>query len=156
MIHLINRFDQCNDIMTDCPIRTTAGDIGCPKCSTPLEINKAPFLLHNEYVGHFESLVCPICNYSALTETGYDQAIDEAKKFGMIGPAHNENEVLQETDDFVEEHYVTFDVYASGNFVDYEIEKLLDNPPMDAFNSSSLLAAPQIRTRRTQKSSIIK
>ena len=72
--------------MEEVPIRTSSGDIGCPRCESPLRICQAPFYLHGEYVGNCESLVCPICNYSALTTSGYQDAITKAKMQGLIGP----------------------------------------------------------------------
>jgi hypothetical protein len=43
-------------------------------------------LLRGEYVGKFDSLVCPICHYSALTSLGYAAAITKAEQMGLIGP----------------------------------------------------------------------
>lgn len=76
------------------PSRDSAGHILCPRCGTRLNKDKAPFKMHGEYLGKFESLVCPICNYSVLTGEGYDQAIAEAAKFGLVGPAQEE-EILE-------------------------------------------------------------
>ncbi len=67
------------------PFRMASGGIGCPKCASPLKRGNAPFYLHGEYVGVFESIICEICNYSALTEKGYEMAMLEAKKLGLIG-----------------------------------------------------------------------
>ena len=72
--------------MSEVPIRTTSGEIGCPRCKTPLRVGRAPFYLHSEHVGNFESLVCPICNYSTLTSSGYQEAIVKAKMQSLIGP----------------------------------------------------------------------
>jgi len=72
--------------MPEVPIRTTSGEIGCPKCKTPLRLGKAPFYLHGEHVGNFESLICPICNYSTLTSSGYQEATVKAKQQSLIGP----------------------------------------------------------------------
>jgi len=72
--------------MPEVPIRTISGEIGCPRCKTPLRIGKAPFNLHGEHVGNFESLICPICHYSALTSSGYQEATIQAKMQGLIGP----------------------------------------------------------------------
>ena len=73
-------------IMSEVPVKTTSGDIGCPRCESPLRVGQAPFYLHGEYVGNCESLVCPICNYSALTSSGYLEATAKAKMQGLIGP----------------------------------------------------------------------
>ena len=84
--------------MSEIPNTSDSGALTCSRCDTVLETKKAPFHLHDEYVGHFESLVCPICNYHVLTENGYDKAITEAMKFGLVGPAE-----VKEMDDTVEE-----------------------------------------------------
>lgn len=62
-------------------------ELGCPKCDSPLVQREAPFYLHGEFVGVFESLVCEMCHFSALTSQGYQKAIVEAEKFGLVGPA---------------------------------------------------------------------
>jgi|SRR6185312_6760285 len=67
------------------PFRTSSGNIGCPNCTTPLKKGKAPFYIRGEKVGIFDAIVCTICNYSALTEKGYEQAILEAKNTGIVG-----------------------------------------------------------------------
>jgi len=69
--------------MTATPIRNDMGNIGCPKCLSALKKAKAPFKIHGEFVGNFESYVCPICNYSALTENGYDEASLQAKQLAL-------------------------------------------------------------------------
>jgi hypothetical protein len=68
------------------PFRDSLGFLSCPRCGTRLDKTKAPFILHDSYVGSFESYVCPICHYSALTAEGYENAISEASRFGLIGP----------------------------------------------------------------------
>ncbi len=141
--------------MTECPIRALSGDIGCPKCNTALETKKAPFYLHDEYVGHFESLVCPICHYSVLTDQGYDEAINVASQFGMIGPAYEEQEIIREIENSVEEHHVTSATKVSLNLINDSIERLLNNQPIEAFNDVSTIVTPQIRTRKPNKSIII-
>lgn len=72
--------------MPEVPIRTNSTDIGCPRCETPLQTGKAPFYLHGEHVGNFDSLVCPICNYSMLTSFGYNEATKAANIQGLVGP----------------------------------------------------------------------
>lgn len=67
------------------PFRTSSGGIGCPRCTTVLQKGNAPFYIRGEKVGIFEAIVCPICNYSALTEKGYEKAILVAKNIGIIG-----------------------------------------------------------------------
>lgn len=77
------------------PFRTSSGDIGCPRCTTPLKKGKAPFYIRGEKVGIFDAIVCPICNYSALTEKGYEEAISEAKKIGIVGIVEDIPELAQ-------------------------------------------------------------
>lgn len=69
--------------MNESPIRNSSGDIGCPKCFISLQKKNAPFKMYGEHVGNFESYVCPICNYSALTENGYDAAMIQAKQLAI-------------------------------------------------------------------------
>ena len=76
------------------PFRTSSGGIGCPRCTTVLQKGKAPFYIRGEKVGIFEAIVCPICNYSALTEKGYEKAILEAKNIGIIGLTEEIPEVV--------------------------------------------------------------
>ena len=83
---------------SDIPSRTPAGSLGCPRCSSRLEKKRAPFVLHGEYVGHFESLVCPICHFSVLTSDGYEKAIAEASRYGLVGPPE-QMPVFQESEE---------------------------------------------------------
>ena len=69
--------------MNESPIRNSSGDIGCPKCFISLQKKNAPFKMYGEHVGNFESYVCPICNYSALTENGYDEAMIQARQLAI-------------------------------------------------------------------------
>ena len=71
--------------MGDAPVRLESGKIGCGRCGTALAVGGAPFYIRKEYVGVFESYVCPICNYSALTEDGYEAGIRQAKRMGLCG-----------------------------------------------------------------------
>ena len=73
--------------MDDAPVRLESGKIGCGRCGTALTVDGAPFYIRKEYVGVFESYVCPICNYSALTEDGYEAGIRQAKRMGLFGQA---------------------------------------------------------------------
>ncbi len=61
--------------------------VSCPKCESPLVQGNAPFYLHGEYIGSFQSLICEICHYSALTESGYRNATRIAEQLALIGPA---------------------------------------------------------------------
>ncbi len=69
--------------MNESPIRNSSGDIGCPRCFISLQKKNAPFKMYGEHVGNFESYVCPMCNYSALTESGYDKAMIQAKQLAI-------------------------------------------------------------------------
>ena len=71
--------------MDDAPVMLESGKIGCGRCGTALAVGGAPFYIRKEYVGVFESYVCPICNYSALTEDGYEAGIRQAKRMGLCG-----------------------------------------------------------------------
>ena len=71
--------------MDDVPVRLESGKIGCGVCGTALAVGGAPFYIRKERVGVFESYVCPICNYSALTEDGYKAAMRQAKRMGLCG-----------------------------------------------------------------------
>ena len=70
--------------MNATPSRLPSGKIGCPRCETALSKDQAPFYLHGEYVGNFESYVCSMCHYSALTEDGYESARIQAKRLYLI------------------------------------------------------------------------
>jgi hypothetical protein len=65
--------------------------VSCPECGSPLVQGNAPFYLHGEYVGTFESLICKNSHFSALTESGYKDATRIAEQLGLIGPASEED-----------------------------------------------------------------
>ncbi|MCE2507420.1 MAG: IS1 family transposase [Nitrosopumilaceae archaeon] len=69
--------------MNKSPIRNSTGDIGCPRCFISLKKDNTPFKMYGEFVGNFESYVCPMCNYSVLTENGYDNAMIQAKQLAI-------------------------------------------------------------------------
>ena len=73
--------------MDEAPSRLPSGKLGCPKCYTALSKDKAPFYLHGEYVGIFESYVCPICTYFAFTLDGYENARIRAKQLSLVDTA---------------------------------------------------------------------
>src|SRR5579875_478909 len=79
--------------MTNIPVRNSSGGLNCPRCGTSLVKGLAPFILHGEYVGRFESIECKICNYSALTANGYDRAMSAAKSLALVGTAEGEEEL---------------------------------------------------------------
>jgi hypothetical protein len=72
--------------MTDMPARNSSGGLDCPRCGTAMVIDKAPFYIRGEYVGTFEAVICKMCNYSLFTSTGHDNAILEARRYGLVGP----------------------------------------------------------------------
>jgi len=136
--------------LTQTPIRTKTGSIGCPRCETILKIKKASFLLDEEYVGHFESLVCPICNYSILTENGYESAIEEAKKFGLVGSAE-----VKEVDDLIEEQLIIPN-HQKGNNLEYgKLVTELEEKLFETYNMSPQIIIPPIRYPRSLKMKII-
>lgn len=104
--------------MTDIPTRNSTGGLDCPRCGTVLVNGKSPLYLRKEYVGVFDSLLCRMCHYYLLTASGYDNALIEARKYGLVGP---EEEVIAERIDIREkiepsEHKFTFvDVEGSSN-----------------------------------------
>lgn len=69
----------------DAPVRLPSGKIGCGRCGTALVIRNAPFYIREEHVGSFQSHVCPICNYSALTEDGYKESMKQARRMALVG-----------------------------------------------------------------------
>jgi len=138
--------------MTESPIRTSTGDIGCPRCETNLKIKKAPFFLSEEYVGHFESLVCPICNYFVLTSKGYEDAISEARKYGLVGPAE-----IKESDNVVEERLTIRLNTSSTNFSHGKlIDKSTEDEPLEAYTLPQEIIIPEVSIHRPTKSQLIK
>lgn len=92
------------------PTRNSMGELLCPRCETILGKGPSPFMLHGEYVGHFEAYVCDICHYSALTSHGYERAVAEASKFGLVGPLVEEETIIE-----VEDKLQLIEVQASTN-----------------------------------------
>jgi len=127
--------------MADTPVRLDSGELGCPRCNTVLEIGKSPFNIHEEYVGHFESLLCSICNYHLFTATGYDNAIKKASTFGLVGQEETKEEI--EVDNLVEN---LFTLYVSLNSVPSSYDKLridgYDNDSMSRYNLTNIVLPP--------------
>jgi len=68
------------------PISLGNGKFGCPVCKTPLVTGKSPYFIKGVKVtGEFESLLCNICNYSVLTEIGYEESGKKAEEIGLLG-----------------------------------------------------------------------
>jgi hypothetical protein len=80
--------------MRDIPIRNSKGGLDCPRCGTTMVMGKAPFYLNGEYIGTFEAMICDICNYSLFTPAGYDHAMEEASRYGLIG---SPEEIIRES-----------------------------------------------------------
>lgn len=74
-------------------IRLNDGNIGCSRCKLPLIEIHSPFYIRKEYVGHFDSIDCPICHFHIFTEKGYGNAMQMACKYGLVGPPEEEEEV---------------------------------------------------------------
>lgn len=66
--------------------RLDDGSIGCSRCRLPLTVARSPFYIRKEYVGHFDSLDCPLCHFHIFTEKGYGDAIQMAYRYGLVGP----------------------------------------------------------------------
>lgn len=67
------------------PIPIGSGKFGCPICKTPLVTGKSPYFIRDVRVtGEFESLRCNICNYSVLTEIGYEESGKKAQEMGLL------------------------------------------------------------------------
>ena len=62
------------------------GGIGCSRCRLPLTETHSPFYIRKEYVGHFDSLDCPLCHFHIFTEKGYGDAMQMAHGYGLVGP----------------------------------------------------------------------
>ena len=90
-----------NSDMTNSPIRLETGGLGCPDCKYALDSVKSAFYLHDEYVGHFDSLSCSICRYHLFTSEGYKLAIETAKKFDVI-------KKNKEFEDLSEEYFTVY------------------------------------------------
>jgi len=79
-------------LMPNIPVRNTQGGLDCPRCGTTLVRAKAPFFIQSEFVGLFDSILCEMCNYSALTSHGYIDMTTTASKYGLIGSQEEEVE----------------------------------------------------------------
>lgn len=73
--------------------RLDDGSIGCSRCKLPLTEVRSPFYIRKEYVGHFDSLDCPLCHFHIFTEKGYDDAMQMAHRYGLVGPPEEEVEM---------------------------------------------------------------
>ena len=137
--------------MTKSPIRTSTGDIGCPRCETLLKIKKSPFSIRDEYVGHFESLVCPICNYFVFTSKGYEDAVSEARKYGLIGPAE-----VKEIDGVIEERLTIRPNRTANNFlIGTLIDKPIENESFESYNESQEIIIPEVSKHKASKLQLI-
>lgn len=110
------------------PIRLANGDIGCPRCSTSLKLNKSIFHIRKKSIGYFESLLCPLCSFYVFTEKGTQNAIVQANLFGFIGLPYDENSIT-----LIESHYVSSNTDDSKNSINDYL--LLENPQKDIIES---------------------
>jgi hypothetical protein len=92
-----------------------ASGLNCPRCGTAMVIGKAQFYTRGEYVGIFEAVVCKMCNYSLFTSSGYDNAMLEARRYGLVGP---QEEIVKETLEPSEQQLIFQEIGSSSNFGD--------------------------------------
>jgi hypothetical protein len=83
-------------------IQHSKNGLNCPRCgSAAMVIDKAPYHIRDKYIGEFEAIVCKTCNYSLFTPAGYDNAMLEARKHGLVGPVeeiiNKPHEIIKET-----------------------------------------------------------
>ena len=91
------------------PTRDSNGKLLCPRCATELKDQKAPYFIAREYLGEFDSKFCDMCQYSLLTAYGYDAALKEANKYGIVGPEEelvSEQFVIDEKADLTPIQYI--------------------------------------------------
>lgn len=69
--------------------------IGCSRCKLPLTEVSSPYYISKEYVGHFDSLDCPLCHFHVFTEKGYDHAMQTAYEYSLVGPPEEDESVTQ-------------------------------------------------------------
>ena len=137
----------------DEPIRDSSGKIGCPGCFVPLQKKNAPFKTYGEHVGNFESYVCPICNYSALTESGYDEAMIQAKRLAINQDIPEINPIpfkidyfkLDGNDQTREQIHQSKQEVQSSNDVPHILEAMNDIDRLYADNPQVILLTKQTR-----------
>src|SRR5919112_1135981 len=119
----------------------------CPRCQSPMVEGRAPFYLHDEYVGIFESLVCDMCHYSLLTSAGYDKAMIEARRFGLVGP---EEDVINETVEMVDTSYAMEDLVIPTNnlYQHQEFRKSDEDLKSESITSVGRILIPVTQTRQ--------
>lgn len=106
--------------MTTIPERDFKGNLTCPRCTTVLENGRAPLVIHGEYVGRYEALVCPICHYSAFTSKGIQKGMEDARQIGLIGPPE-QREIIRESEQLlvIPENVSTINNIVAGIFKDF-------------------------------------
>jgi hypothetical protein len=119
--------------MADIPTRNSSGGLDCPRCGTTFVKGKAPFYLRGEYVGTFEALVCDICHYSLFTPSGYDHAMIEARKYGLVGPPED---IVGETLEASEQEFVFQETVVSSNIEN--TTQIITKPESKKVEDSSL------------------
>ena len=127
----------------DIPVRNSNGGLDCPRCGTTLVRGKAPFYLKGEYVGTFEAMVCDICHYSLFTPLGYDLAMSEASKYGLIGQPE---EIIREIVEPSEQEVVFQEIMLSSNAENRkQITTKLDGKKVEASSLSNEVEVPILR-----------
>ena len=135
--------------MVASPIRLETGDLGCPHCKYILDSVKSPFYLRDEYVGHFDSLSCSICNFHLFTAKGYELAIKTAKKFDFIN-----SKIESEIGDHTEEQFTLYWPLLNSNsgFRSLFLEK--QENPVSEYNQPENFVIPPLplpQNVKTQK-----
>ncbi len=128
--------------------KDSEGALECPRCQSPMVERRAPFYLHGEYVGAFESVVCDMCHYSLLTSSGYDKAMTEASKFGLVGP---QEEIINETVEMSDASYAFGPdlVVSSEDFNrSQEFKRSGEKITSDSITSVGRLIVPTIRGKQ--------
>ncbi|MGC1928250.1 MAG: hypothetical protein WA667_04700 [Candidatus Nitrosopolaris sp.] len=128
--------------MADIPVRNSKNGLDCPRCGTSLVNDKAPFYLNGEYIGKFEAIVCDMCHYSLFTPSGYDQAMLEARRYGLVGPPE---EIIEETLESSEQEVVFQTIAISSNSDNTDrITSKPGNEKVEINSSSNLTAIPTL------------
>jgi len=66
----------------------------CPRCGSLMENGRKPLHIRGTYVGTFDAIACPICQYRYFPDEVYDQILAQGLRFGVIGPPILENSVV--------------------------------------------------------------
>jgi len=72
------------DLTEKDPIQLKSGKLACPDCSTPLDSGLVPYYLDGNFLGSFDGLICKMCDFGLLSETGYSDSGKMAKERGRF------------------------------------------------------------------------